>query len=98
MTKLYKIMSDIAGIEMRLADGLIEFQYDKLSAAMGCGHPADIMDDIISPVGNAVAVNEEVPKEDIEDLIENLKIFADNFAIEELTEPIHRLENYYRAL
>ena len=48
---LYDICTEIAEIEDGLYYGDIDFSYDNLMSAMKPGHPADILDDILSLIG-----------------------------------------------
>ena len=61
---LYEICSEVAQIEEGLAYGEIEFVYGKLASAMKPGHPADLLDDVLSMIGWDVFADKEV-----EDLI-----------------------------
>lgn len=92
---LYDICMEIAEVEEGLAYGEIQFKYDNLMSALKPGHPADILDDILSPVGNAVYFGEEVTLEKIKELLQGLKEFQKCFEVD-LKKPIRELKQYLK--
>jgi hypothetical protein len=92
--KLYDICISIAKIENGLACGQINYSYDNLMSAMKPGHPADILDEIFSEVGNAVCFGQEVTSDKIKELLMNLQDFKEYFKIKELEKPIKNLTTY----
>lgn len=74
--------------------GEIQFSYDKLASAMKLGHPADILDEIISEIFFDVMEGKEPEKEKVENVLNGLKRFKSSFKVKELTKPINDLRNY----
>lgn len=91
--KLYDICKEIAVVEDKLAYGEIDFSYDKLMSAMKAGHPADILDDILSIIGWDVFAGKEPPIEKIEETLTRLKGFQSTFKVD-LKEIIKNLKEY----
>lgn len=95
---LSEIMFEITRIQEKLCNGEIEFSYDKIFSALGAGHPAEIMDNIISDVFWTVRADEKPLKKDIEEMVSGLEGFKNEFEIEQLETPISHLktllENY----
>lgn len=91
--KLYDICKEIAVVEDKLAYGEIEFSYDKLMSAMKPGHPADILDDILSIIGWDVFAGIEPPIEKVEQTLKGLKSFQSTFKVD-LKEIINHLKEY----
>jgi hypothetical protein len=78
---LYDICHRIGEIEEKLMYGEIEFSYDKLMSAMKCGHPAEILDDVLSIIGWDVFAGKEPPIEKVEETLEGLKTFQATFKV-----------------
>ena len=91
---LKSICMEIAEIEADLMYGRIPFSYPRLAAAMKAGHPAEILDDILSPVGWPALAGKEVPDEVILEMLEGLKSFAEDFEVPKLNVPITHLMEY----
>lgn len=91
---LYDICKMIAEIEEGLAYGEISFEYSKLMCALQPGHPADLLDEILSIIGWDVFAGKTPEKEKIEQVLTELKGFKAEFCIKELKKPIEALENY----
>ena len=96
---LYDICLEIARVENGLADGYIRFSIsddDKWIYALKPGHPADLLDDILSPVGNKLCIhpNAVIPTPDLQKMLENLGGFAGAFGVKELAEPIAHLRAF----
>lgn len=91
--KLYDICKEIAVVEDKLAYGEIDFSYDKLMSAMKAGHPADILDDILSIIGWDVFAGKEPPIEKVEETLTRLKGFQSTFKVD-LKEIIKNLKEY----
>ena len=90
---LYEICNDIAIIEEKLAYGEIEFSYNKLMSAMKPGHPADILDDILSTIGWDVFEGKEPPIEKVKETLAGLESFQATFKVD-LKQPIKNLKEY----
>ena len=95
---LYEICQSIAEIEEGLMYGEIQFSYDKLMSAMKPGHPADILDDILSIIGFDVFKGITPKREKIAEVLEKLKSFKACFKVKELKESISALEEYIASL
>lgn len=91
--KLYDICQKIGEIEEKLMYGEIEFSYDKLMSAMKCGHPAEILDDVLSIIGWDVFAGKEPPIEKVEETLEGLKKFQATFKVN-LKEIIKDMKAY----
>ena len=94
---LYDICQEIAEIEEGLMYGQINFAYDNLMSAMKPGHPADILDDILSEIGWDVFEGKEVPLARVEETCKALKRFRTTFKVKELASPIKHLTEYIKA-
>lgn len=93
---LYDICKEIAIVEDKLAYGEISFSYDNLMATMKPGHPADILDDILSIIGWDVQAGKEPTREALEETLEELKNFKECFKIKQLNKAIKGLESYLK--
>ena len=91
---LYDICKMISEVEEGLMYGNISFSYDNLMSAMKPGHPADILDDILSIIGWDVFKGETPEREKIEDVLTQLKAFKSCFKVKQLKQPIEALDNY----
>lgn len=93
MDKLYATCKEIAVIEEKLYMGQIDFEYGKLMSAMKPGHPADILDDILSIIGWDVFAQKEPPLDKVKETIDGLKSFQATFKVN-LKKQIKSLEKY----
>lgn len=93
---LYEICSEVAQIEEGLAYGEIEFVYGKLASAMKPGHPADLLDDVLSMIGWDVFADKEVEIERVKEWQNALKEFKKCFKIKELAAPIRHIDTYIK--
>lgn len=91
-------MDDIKGICTQLSaiiDGMmcgsIEFTCDKLTSAMKCGHPADILDEMVGMAFVDTLPGEEPDRQHLETLLKDLKRFKRSFKVKELAAPIKAL-------
>ncbi len=91
---LYEICEEIGQIEQGLMYGQISFEYDELMCAMKPGHPAELLDDILSYIGWDVFAGKAVPLSKVEETCEDLKSFCSAMKIKELSKPIKDLEKY----
>lgn len=81
--KLYELCERIAFIEQGMMDGSISFEcHDKLYFVMG-RHPADDLDEILSPVGFPALSGLEVLIEQVQKLKNDLIDFKDEFHVKE---------------
>ena len=91
---LYDICKRIAEVEEGLLCGEIKFTYDNLMSAMKPGHPADILDEILSVIGWDVFQGKTPERKKIEKVFSELKRFKACFKVKELKEPIDALKEY----
>ena len=91
---LYDICKMITEVEEGLAYGDINFSYDNLMCGMKPGHPADILDEILSIIGWDVFKGETPEREKIEEVYVQLKDFKACFKVKELKKPIDALDEY----
>lgn len=93
-------LKDICNELVDVFDGLIyneiSFFYDNQMSAMKSGHPADMLDEIVSQIGFDAMMGKPVEKEKIEEVIERLKELKSCFKIEELSKPIEHLSEYLK--
>ena len=91
---LYNICKMIAEVEQKLMYGEISFEYSKLMCALKAGHPAEILDEILSIIGWDVFAGKIPDNSKIEQVIKELKDFKEDFGVKELQRPISALEEY----
>lgn len=91
---LYNICKMIAEVEEGLMYGEISFEYSKLMCALKPGHPAEILDEILSIIGWDVFAGKTPEKEKIKQVLTELKGFKAEFCVKELKKPIEALEAY----
>ena len=91
---LWDICTEIAEVEEGLAYGEINFSFDKLMSAMKPGHPADLLDDILSEIGWDVQKGITPERSKLEQILKELKGFKATFKIKELSAPIKHLKEY----
>ena len=91
---LYEICREIGEVEEGLMYGEISFTYDSLMSAMKPGHPADILDDILSVIGWDVFAGKEPEKEKVKQVLARLREFKRCFKVKELNAPIKHLNEY----
>lgn len=96
MMKLYDICREIGEVEEGLMYGQISFSYDNLMSAMKPGHPADILDDILSVIGWDVFAGKEPDKEKVQEVLTRLQEFKQCFNVKELADPIKHLAEYLK--
>ena len=94
MNSLRDICQMIAEIEEGLAYGEINFTYNRMMCVMKQGHPADILDEILSIIGWDVFKGETPEREKIEEVYNELKQFKSCFKVKELSQPIEALDEY----
>lgn len=88
------ICQEIMAIEEGLDYGTIEFTYDTLASAMKCGHPVEILDNIIAEVFWDIQAGKEPERGKLENVLKGLKRFKRSFKVKELSKPIKDLESY----
>jgi hypothetical protein len=93
---LYDICYEIAEVYEGLAYNEISFTYDSLMSAMKPGHPADILDDILSLIGDDVMLGKPVEKERVEEVLKRLKEFKKCFKVKELSKPVKHMSEYLK--
>lgn len=91
---LYDICKEVSEIEEGLACGSIRFTYDNLMCAMKPGHPADLLDDVLSEIGWDVFSGKDINLERVKTWLEDLTGFKEDFEIEELSNPIEHTQEY----
>ena len=94
LKRLDQIVSDLAGIEMDLMNGEIDFSYDKLMSAMKPGHPCEIMDGILGKIYYPTIQGKEPPMDTMKKTLKELQEFAETFCIEEMEKPLQELADY----
>ena len=60
------------------------------------GHPADLLDDVLSMIGWDVYSGKDIEMERVKEWLEALKSFKEEFEIKELSKPIQHLEKYIK--
>lgn len=91
---LNEICKEILSIEEGLDCGSISFTYDNLASAMKCGHPVEILDDIVSEIFWELQDGKTPEKAKVEKLLNGLKRFKRAFKVKELSKQIKELTNY----
>lgn len=91
---LNDICQEILAVEEGLDCGTITFSYDNLASAMKCGHPVEILDDIIAEIFWDIQAGKEPEKSKLENVLKGLKRFKRSFKVKELGKPIKDLEAY----
>ena len=95
---LRDICEKIIDIEEGLMYGQINFQYDALMSAMKPGHPMEILDQILAEIYFTVLSDKEPSKEELENVIKNLKDFVKCFKVKELKPIIKDLSEYVKHM
>lgn len=93
---LYQICSEIAAIEDDLTYGRIQFSYDKMMSAIKPGHPADMLDEILSMIGWDVSLGNPVELDRVKEWAKLLKEFKTAFKIKDLATPIKHVAEYIK--
>lgn len=93
---LYEICREISVVEEGLMYGEITFCYDNLMSAMKPGHPADILDDILSIIGWDVFAGKEPPIEKVREVRKLLKEYIRCFKVKELKSAEKYLSEYLK--
>lgn len=94
---LFEICCEIGDVETQLMFGEIECDLccsDSLMAALKSGHPADVLDDILSIIGWDVHAGKTPSIENVREVYNQLKIFATGYKVKELRTPIEHLREY----
>lgn len=94
---LNDIFKDILAIEEGLDCGTIAFTYDKLASAMKCGHPVEILDNIIAEMFWDIQEGKEPERDKLENVLKGLNRFKRSFKVKELSKPIKDLEAYLNS-
>ena len=95
---LNDICQEILAIEEGLDCGTIAFTYDNLSSAMKCGHPVEILDNIIAEFFWDLQAGKEPERKKLESVLKGLKRFQRSFKVKELSKPIKDLGIYLSEL
>ena len=90
------ICDEIAQIIEKMFYGQIEFKYDNLMCATKPGHPAEILDEILSIIGWDVFADKTPEKENIEKMLIELKEYVKVFKVKELKKPMADLKEYLK--
>ena len=96
ITRFSQICSDLAGVEMGLMEGKIDFNYDNLMSATKPGHPCEMMDDILSAIYYPSVQGKEPPMKTMEATLKKLQKFAKTFQIKEMDDPLKALSDYIK--
>ena len=91
---LNDICQEILTIEEGLDCGTIAFTYYNLSSAMKCGHPVEVLDNIIAEIFWDLQAGNEPEKVKLENVLKGLKRFKRSFKVKELSKPIKDIEVY----
>lgn len=91
---LNDICQEILAVEEGLDCGTIAFTCDNLASAMKCGHPVEILDNIIAEIFWDMQAGKEPEKEKVESVLKGLKRFKRSFKVKELSKPIKDMEEY----
>lgn len=94
---LNDICQEVLAIEEGLDCGTIAFTYDNLSSAMKCGHPVEILDNIIADIFWDIQAGKEPEIDKLENVLKGLKRFKRSFKVKELSKPINDLEAYLNS-
>ncbi len=94
---LQDICQEIAAIEEGMLYGKIPFTVDNLMCAMKPGHPAYLLDDILSELSWDAMEGKEVAPERVKAWVKELKSFRRAFKVKELAAPIRHAEEYLRS-
>lgn len=95
---LYDICKKVAEIEEGLTYGEIQFEYNKLMCARKPGHPADLLDDILSQIGWVVFGGKDVSLERVKEWVRDFKAFKTSFKIKQLSAPIKHAQEYIKEM
>lgn len=95
---LNDICQEVIAIEEGLDCGTIAFTYDNLSSAMKCGHPVEILDNIIAEIFWDIQEGKEPERDKLVNVLKGLKRFKRSFKVKELSKPIKNLEAYLTDL
>lgn len=93
---LYDICQEVAKIEEGLIYGEISFEYDKLMCVMKPGHPAELLDNVLSEVGWDAFEGKPVELDRVKEWAKDLKSFKSAFKIKELSAPIKHAQAYIK--
>lgn len=91
---LYDICQEVAIVEQQLMEGDIEFAFDPLMSAMKPGHPADLLDEVLSKIGWDVFAGKDVSLDRVKEWHKELKQFKSTFKIKALDRPIKHVKAY----
>ena len=93
---LKEICTEVAEIEEGLMYGEIQFSYDNLMSAMKPGHPADLLDDVLSMIGWDVFEGKPIELDRVKEWSKALKSFKAAFKVKELSAPIKHVAEYIK--
>lgn len=93
---LFEICREIGVVEEGLMFGEIDFCYDSLMSAMKPGHPADILDDILSVIGWDVYAGKEPSIEKVREVHKRLNEYISCFKVKELKSAEKHLSEYLK--
>lgn len=91
MSKFFDISQQLSNIIDGMMCGTIEYTCDKLTSAMKCGHPADILDEMVGMAFIDTIPGDEPDRQHMEFLLKDLKRFKRSFKVKELAAPIKAL-------
>ena len=94
MKDLKEICLKIADLEGDIMYGAVSFSYDKMMSAMGCGHPAEILDMILAPVFWPVIRDRDVEISEVKNLYSQLISYKNSLQVAELGPLIEELRIY----
>lgn len=88
------ICGQILNVEHGLMYGTIRFSYDNMMSAIKPGHPADILDEILSLIYFDVIADRTPTIENVKTVSHDLKEFKKCFKVKDLNIAIESLDNY----
>lgn len=96
MEKLKIIFQELSSIADGMTSGRISFSVDKVSSAMKCGHPGDMLSEMVGYFLFSFTPEDEVPADQLEIFLKDLKRFKRSFKVKELSVPIKALEEHLK--
>ncbi len=95
--KLANICIDLVEIERQLMEGEISFYYDNLMCALKPGHPAELLDEVLTyAYMTSVIQGRDVPLDSVKQLAADVQGLKEDFRIKELAAPLKRLKDYIK--
>lgn len=96
MMHLLPVFQEISSIADGMTTGRISFSVDKVSSAMKCGHPGDMLSEMVGYFLFSFTPEDEIPADQLEIFLKDLKRFKRSFKVKELSGPIKTLEEHLK--